>query len=80
MTFTDGIDYDIARAGGLKSMLFGGEGLFLATLRGSGTVWLQSLPFSRMADRILTAAPQGGGKDQGEGSVLGGVGRLFDGK
>ena len=78
--FTDGIDYDIQRAGGLKSMVFGGEGLFLATLSGSGTVWLQSLPFSRMADRILAAAPQGGGKDQGEGSLLGGVGRLLDGK
>jgi len=77
--FTQGIDYDIQRAGNLKSMLFGGEGLFLATLSGHGTVWLQSLPFSRMADRILAAAPQGGGKDQGEGSVLGGIGRLLDG-
>jgi uncharacterized protein (TIGR00266 family) len=66
VAFTDGIDYDIARAGGLKSMLFGGEGLFLATLSGTGTVWLQSLPFSRLAERVLTAAPQGGGKDQGE--------------
>jgi uncharacterized protein (AIM24 family) len=51
--FTGGIDYDIQRAGNLKSMVFGGEGLFLATLQGKGTVWLQSLPFSRMADRIL---------------------------
>jgi len=64
--FTEGIDYDIERAGGLKSMLFGGEGLFLATLQGHGTVWLQSLPFSRMADRILAYAPQVGGKEQGE--------------
>jgi len=55
--FTDGIDYDIQRAGGLKSMVFGGEGLFLATLKGTGTVWLQSLPFSRMADRIIDHAP-----------------------
>lgn len=64
--FTDGIDYDIERAGGLKSMLFGGEGLFLATLQGHGSVWLQSLPFSRMADRILAFAPRSGGKEQGE--------------
>ena len=51
--FTNGIDYDIERAGGLKSMVFGGEGVFLATLSGYGTVWLQSLPFSRLADRII---------------------------
>lgn len=74
-----GIAYDIQRAGNLKSMLFGGEGLFLATLRGHGTVWLQSLPFSRMADRILASAPGHGGKSTGEGSILGGVGRLLDG-
>ena len=77
--FTNGIDYDIERAGNLKSMIFGGEGLFLATLRGHGTVWLQSLPFSRMADRIIANAPSSGGSDQGEGSVLGGIGRLLDG-
>ncbi len=79
VAFTQGIDYDIERAGKLKSMVFGGEGLFLATLRGSGTVWLQSLPFSRMADRILQNAPSAGGSDKGEGSVLGGIGRLLDG-
>ncbi|GAA0794821.1 TIGR00266 family protein [Marinobacterium sediminicola] len=77
--FTEGIDYDIQRAGSLKSMVFGGEGLFLATLKGTGTVWLQSLPFSRMADRILAHAPSNGGKDQGEGSVLGGIGRMIGG-
>ncbi|WP_220183858.1 TIGR00266 family protein [Marinobacterium marinum] len=77
--FTDGIDYDIQRAGGLKSMMFGGEGLFLATLKGTGTVWLQSLPFSRMADRIIDHAPGNGGNDQGEGSVLGGLGRMIGG-
>ncbi|MBP0049459.1 TIGR00266 family protein [Marinobacterium sp. AK62] len=77
--FTEGIDYDIQRAGGLKSMVFGGEGLFHATLQGTGTVWLQSLPFSRMADRILAHAPSNGGKDQGEGSVLGGIGRMIGG-
>lgn len=78
--FDPGIEYDIERAGNLKSMFFGGEGLFLATLRGHGTVYLQSLPFSRMADRILKNAPSRfGGSSQGEGSVLGGIGRLFDG-
>jgi uncharacterized protein (TIGR00266 family) len=76
--FTPGIDYDIQRAGSLKSMVFGGEGLFLATLKGHGTVWLQSLPFSRMADRIIAHAPSNGGKDQGEGSVLGGIGRMIN--
>ncbi len=79
VAFTDGIDYDIERAGGLKSMVFGGEGLFLATLSGHGSVWLQSLPFSRMADRILQNAPSAGGSQTGEGSVLGGIGRLLDG-
>ena len=79
VAFTPSMDYDIERAGGLKSMIFGGEGLFLATLRGTGTVWLQSLPFSRMADRILSAAPQMGGDDRGKGSVLGGIGSLLDG-
>ena len=77
--FTEGIDYDIQRAGNLKSMIFGGEGLFLVTLRGHGMVFLQSLPFSRMADRILAHAPSHGGRSQGEGSVLGGLGRLLDG-
>jgi uncharacterized protein (TIGR00266 family) len=77
--FTDGIDYDITRAGGLKSMFFGGEGLFLVTLRGHGTVWLQSLPFSRLADRIIAHAPRMGGSRKGEGSVLGGLGGLLDG-
>ncbi|MEQ1862768.1 MAG: TIGR00266 family protein [Chthoniobacteraceae bacterium] len=76
---TTGIQYDIQRAGNLKSMIFGGEGLFLATLRGHGTVWLQSLPFSRMADRIIAHAPSSGGSATGEGSVLGGIGRMFDG-
>lgn len=77
VAFTDGVEYDIARAGNLKSMFLGGEGLFLATLRGHGTVYLQSLPFSRMADRIIAHAPASGGKSQGEGSVLGGLGNLF---
>lgn len=79
VALTPGVDYSIERAGNLKSMVFGGEGLFLATLKGHGTVWLQSLPFSRLADRILAHAPSSGGKSQGEGSVLGGVGRMLDG-
>jgi len=77
--FSEGIEYDIQRAGNLKSMFFGGEGLFLATLKGTGTVYLQTLPFSRLADRIIQHAPSAGGKSQGEGSVLGGLGRLIDG-
>ncbi|WP_299975782.1 TIGR00266 family protein [uncultured Pseudoteredinibacter sp.] len=64
--FTSGIEYDIKLASGLKSMFFGGEGLFLAELSGTGTVWLQSLPFSRLADRIISHAPSMGGSDQGE--------------
>ena len=66
VAFESGIDYDIERAGNLKSMFFGGEGLFLATLSGHGRVWIQSLPFSRLADRILAHAPKAGGKEQGE--------------
>ncbi len=79
VAFTRGIDYNIERAGSLKSMFFGGEGLFLATLKGTGTVFLQSLPFSRMADRILAHAPSAGGSRKGEGSVLGRLGDLLDG-
>ena len=77
--FTDGITYDIQRAGNLKSMFFGGEGMFLATLSGYGTVYLQSLPFSRLADRIIQSAPSSGGNRKGEGSVLGGLGDLLSG-
>ena len=77
--YTGQIDYNVEQAGGLKSMLCGGVGLFLATLSGTGTVWLQSLPFSRLADRIIARAPKMGGTRQGEGSVLGKFGRLVDG-
>ena len=79
MAYHDTVSMDVKPVGGIKSMLFGGEGVFLASLTGPGTVWLQSLPFSRMAGRMLAAAPQGGGKDRGEGSVLGGLGRMLDG-
>ncbi len=72
------VQFDIRQAGGIKTALFGGEGLFFADLMGPGTVWLQSLPFSRLAGRMLKAAPQrGGGK--GEGSILGAFGDLIDG-
>jgi len=77
VAFETGINYDIQRAGNLKSMLFGGEGLFLATLQGTGRVWLQSLPFSRLADRILASAPSQGGKGTDEGSVIRGLSGLL---
>ena len=73
VAFTADIDYSIERSGSLKSMFFGGEGLFLATLQGTGDVWLQSLPFSRLTDRILANAPSQGGARREEGSVLGGL-------
>eukprot|EP00526_Cylindrotheca_closterium_P011871 CAMPEP_0113619684 /NCGR_PEP_ID=MMETSP0017_2-20120614/10001_1 /TAXON_ID=2856 /ORGANISM="Cylindrotheca closterium" /LENGTH=498 /DNA_ID=CAMNT_0000529275 /DNA_START=32 /DNA_END=1528 /DNA_ORIENTATION=- /assembly_acc=CAM_ASM_000147 len=80
VAFTEGINFNVEMAPGLKTMFFGGEGLFLATLQGTGTVWLQSLPFSRMADRIVAHAPSLGGKRQGEGSSLtGGYGDLMGG-
>jgi uncharacterized protein (AIM24 family) len=80
VAYTDGINFDVQMAPGLKTMFFGGEGLFLATLQGTGTVWLQSLPFSRMADRIIQHAPSIGGSRQGEGSSLtGGFGDMMGG-
>jgi uncharacterized protein (TIGR00266 family) len=72
VAFQPSVDYDIQMVGGIKTAFFGGEGLFFATLRGPGKVWLQSLPLSRLAGRILNAATPAGA--QGEGSVLGGVG------
>lgn len=77
--FVPSVSYDIQFVGKIKSALFGGEGLFFATLRGPGKIWLQSLPFSRLADRIVKSAPSTGGKRRGEGSVLGGLGGLLDG-
>lgn len=66
VAFTDGIDYSIEMTSGLRSMFFGGEGFFIATLSGHGKVWIQSLPFSRLADRIISHAPNLGGSNQGE--------------
>ena len=79
VAFTQGLEYDIQRAGNLKSMFFGGEGLFLAKIQGTGKVYLQSLPFSRLADRIIQHAPKMGGTSKGEGSILGEFGRFIDG-
>ncbi len=76
VAFEPHIEYSIERAGNLKSMFFGGEGLFLATLKGTGRVWLQSLPFTRLAGRILANVGSGG---KGEGSVLGALGGMLDG-
>jgi uncharacterized protein (TIGR00266 family) len=76
--FEASVDFDIEQAGNVKTALFGGEGLFFAVLRGPGRIWLQSLPFSRLAGRMLAAAPQKGGS-KGEGSILGGLGNLLDG-
>lgn len=77
--FQPTVDYDIQYVGKIKSALFGGEGLFFATLRGPGRVWLQSLPLSRLARRIVAAVPGVGGQSRGEGSLLGGIGRVLDG-
>lgn len=79
VAFQPSVDYDIQMVGGIKSALFGGEGLFFATLRGPGRVWLQSLPLSRLAGRIVASAPQTGRGGREEGSVLGGLGRMLDG-
>jgi uncharacterized protein (TIGR00266 family) len=77
--FTKDVDYDIEFVGGIKNTLFGGEGVFFATLRGPGTVYIQSLPFSRLADRVIASAPRMGGSSKEEGSILGGLGRMLDG-
>ena len=74
VAMTAGINYDVEFAGNLKSAIFGGEGLFLATLKGPGLVWLQSLPFSRLANRLHAAGSKGGGDSKGEGGLLGGLG------
>ena len=76
--FSQTVDYDIEFIGGIKNTIFGGEGLFFATLRGPGTVYVQSLPFSRLAGRILSALPRGN-NNKGEGSVLGGLGDIIGG-
>ena len=79
VAFTKDVHYDIKFVGGIKNTLFGGEGVFFAQISGPGKVWIQSLPFSRLADRVMASAPNYGGKQKGEGSVLGGLGSLLDG-
>ena len=79
VAFQPSVDYAIEYVGKIKSALFGGEGLFFATLRGPGKIWLQSLPLSRLAGRITAASPQTGHGGKEEGSILGGLGRLIDG-
>lgn len=79
VAFESTVDYDIQIVPGIKNKLFGGEGLFYVRMTGPGTVWLQTLPFSRLADRIIAASPAAGGRGREEGSVLGGLGRLLDG-
>jgi uncharacterized protein (TIGR00266 family) len=76
---TPSVEFDLVTAGGVKSVFFGGEGLFFARLHGPGKVWIQSLPFSRLAGRMLAAAGSRGGQNRGEGSVLGGLGDLIGG-
>ncbi|GGX31581.1 TIGR00266 family protein [Aquimarina muelleri] len=71
--FSKDVNYDIEFVGGIKNTIFGGEGLFFATLTGPGVVYIQSLPFSRLANRVLALAPRSGGKSKGEGSILGGL-------
>lgn len=77
VAMTRDVDYDIEFVKGIKTAFFGGEGLFFATLRGPGKVWVQSLPFSRLADRVMSASGGAGRKE--EGSILGGLGNLLDG-
>ncbi len=79
VAFEQQVNYDIQAVPGIKSKIFGGEGLFYAALTGPGKVWIQSLPFSRLAKQVYAAAPQTGGKRTGEGSVLGGIGDLMMG-
>lgn len=78
VAYTKDIDFDVQMVGGIRNTLFGGEGFFFAVLRGPGKVWLQTLPISRLASRIIQYAPQTGGRKE-EGSLLGGLGNLLDG-
>lgn len=78
VAMTKNVSYDIQFVGGLKNTVFGGEGLFFATLTGPGDVWIQSLPFSKLADRVISSAPQLAGRSTDEGSILGGISNLFE--
>jgi uncharacterized protein (TIGR00266 family) len=78
VAFSSNIDFDIQYVGGVKTALFGGEGMFFTTLRGPGKIWLQSLPLARLANRIVGASKVGGSQGGEQGSVLGGLGNLFE--
>jgi uncharacterized protein (TIGR00266 family) len=77
--YTPSVDFDLVRAGSVKSMVFGGEGAFFASMTGPGKVWIQSMPFARLAARVVAASGITGGQSRGEGSILGGLGDLIDG-
>jgi uncharacterized protein (AIM24 family) len=79
MALGSSVNYDVQFVGGFKNTVFGGEGLMLATVTGPGPVWLQSLPFSRLAGRVADARPGAGGSNKGEGSLLGGLGDMLMG-
>ena len=78
VAMTKDVSYDIEFVGGIKNTLFGGEGIFFASLTGPGDVWIQSLPFSRLASKVFASAPQASGNQKGEGSILGSLGNLFE--
>ena len=78
VAMTKDVKYDIEFVGGLKNTIFGGEGIFFATLTGPGDVWIQSLPFSKLADRVISASQIGAGRSKDEGSILGGLGNIFE--
>lgn len=78
VAMTKDVKYDIQFVGGLRNTLFGGEGLFFATLTGPGDVWIQSLTFSKLAEKVIAASPQLGTQSKDEGSLLGGIGNLFE--
>ena len=77
--YTPSVDFDLVRAGNVKSMIFGGEGAFFASMTGPGKVWIQSMPFARLAARVVAASGITGGQSRGEGSVLGSFGNMIDG-
>lgn len=78
VAMTQNINYDIEFVGGIKNMVFGGEGMFFATLTGPGEVWIQSLPFSKLASKVIASAPQTGGRSVDQGSILGSIGNIFE--
>ena len=78
VAMTQNVHYDIEFVGGIKNSLFGGEGLFFATLTGPGDVWIQSLPFSKLAAKVISSAPQTSGSSVDQGSILGSISNIFE--